>query len=371
MTLPSHESWMKRALALAERGRSSVSPNPMVGACIVSKGKLVGSGFHEKFGGPHAEPNALAQAGVKARGATLYVTLEPCATWQKTPPCAPLILEKGIREVVIGCLDPNPLNRGKGVRFLRKRGIAVKVGVLETEARKLNEGFLKHITQKRPFVTLKMAQTLDGKIATRAGLSRWISSAPSRQFVHELRARHDAVLVGKNTFFQDDPRLTVPKTSRSLVFGKPWKIVMTDARGWSPQARVFEESRLTILVFLEKDLAKIVKKAEAQTGTLMLLPLKGKRCRIDVWELLKKLASLGVTQLLVEGGGELAWSFLEAGCVDRAYWIVAPKIFGGRDAKTSVEGLGVKTPDQAFLFKTDAVTRSGDDWIFEGSFQKK
>jgi diaminohydroxyphosphoribosylaminopyrimidine deaminase / 5-amino-6-(5-phosphoribosylamino)uracil reductase len=371
MTLPLHEVWMKRALALAEKGRFSVSPNPMVGACVVSKGKLVGSGFHEKFGGPHAEPNALARAGKKSKGATLYVTLEPCATWQKTPPCAPLIKKSGIREVVIGCLDPNPLNRGKGVRFLREQGITVTTGVLEGEARTQNEGFFKTMIEKRPFVTLKMAQTLDGKIATREGLSRWISSPPSREFVHKLRAGHDAILIGKNTFSQDDPQLAVPKGSRSLAAGKPWKVVMVSARGWAPKARIFEDPRLTILVFPEKDLKTVVKKAEAQKGTSMLLPVKEKRGRIQIRELLKKLMTLGITKLLVEGGGELAWSFLEAGCVDRAFWILAPKVFGGRDAKTSMEGLGVRTPDQAFSFKTAKVTRSGDDWIFEGSFYKR
>jgi len=371
MALPSHEFWMRRAFVLAEKGRFRVSPNPMVGACVVANGKLIGSGYHEKFGGPHAEPNALAEAGEKARGATLYVTLEPCATWQKTPPCAPHIKEKGIKKVVIGCLDPNPLNRGQGVRFLRKHGIEVQIGVLEDEIRQQNEGFFKAMTAKRPFVTLKMAQTLDGKIATREGLSRWISSPPSREFVHKLRANHDAVLVGKNTFFQDDPRLIVPGGSRSLAAGKPWKIVMTSARGWSPQARVFKDSRLTILVFPEKGLKAIVKKAEVQNGTLMLLPVKEKHGRIEVRELLQKLVHLGVNRLLVEGGGELAWSFLEAGCVDRAYWILAPKVFGGRDAKTSVEGMGVKTPSQAFLFKTAKAMRSGDDWIFEGAFHKK
>ncbi|MFA5159391.1 MAG: bifunctional diaminohydroxyphosphoribosylaminopyrimidine deaminase/5-amino-6-(5-phosphoribosylamino)uracil reductase RibD [Candidatus Omnitrophota bacterium] len=371
MTLPLHEVWMKKALALAEKGRFSVSPNPMVGACVVSKGKLVGSGFHERFGGPHAEPNALAKAGKKARGATLYVTLEPCATWQKTPPCASHIKEKGIRKVVIGCLDPNPLNHGKGVRFLRRQGIVVKTGILGDEVRKQNKGFFKCMAAKRPFVTLKMAQTLDGKIATREGLSRWISSPSSREFVHKLRANHDAVLVGKNTFYQDDPRLTVPKGSRSLAAGKPWKIVMISARGWFSKARIFKDNRLTVLVFPEKDLKTVVRKAGTQKRTLMLLPVKEKHGRIEIGELLKKLAFLGITKLLVEGGGELAWSFLEAGCVDRAFWILAPKIFGGRNAKTSVEGLGVKIPDQAFLFKTAKVTCSGDDWIFEGEFQKK
>ena len=371
MIRPPHERWMKRALALAEKGRFSVSPNPMVGACVVSKGKLVGSGFHERFGGPHAEPNALAKAGKKARGATLYVTLEPCATWQKTPPCAPLIKEKGINEVVIGCLDPNPLNRGKGVKFLREQGISVIVGVLENEVRRQNEGFFKYMTEKRPFVMLKMAQTLDGKIATREGLSRWISSVPSRHFVHRMRAAYDAVLVGKNTFYQDDPRLTVPPKSKSLVAGKPWKVVMASAKGWSPTARIFSDDRLTILVFPEKDLRAMVKKASSRKGKRMLLPVKEKQGRIDVRELLRKLASLGVMRLLVEGGGELAWSLLEAGCVDRACWILAPKIFGGRTAKTSVEGGGVGNPDQAFVFHVEKVTRSAEDWIFEGVFKKK
>jgi diaminohydroxyphosphoribosylaminopyrimidine deaminase/5-amino-6-(5-phosphoribosylamino)uracil reductase len=370
MTFPQHEFWMKRALALAEKGRFGVTPNPMVGACVVLNGKLVGSGFHEKFGASHAEPNALARAGKKAKGATLYVTLEPCATWQKTPPCAPHIKKKGIREVVIGCLDPNPLNCGKGVRFLRKNGIVVTTGVLEREVRKQNEGFFKCMTEKRPFVTLKMAQTLDGKIATNKGLSRWISSPSSREFVHRLRARQDAVLVGKNTFYLDDPRLTVPKNSRSLASGKPWKIVMVSAAEWPRKARIFEDERLTILTFPEKDLGAVAKKAETQKSSVMLLPVKEKRGRIEVRDLLEKLAAIGVTRLLIEGGGELAWSFLEAGCVDRAYWIVAPKIFGGRDAKTSVEGLGVGTPDQAFCFIPEKLTRSGDDWIFQGHFTK-
>ncbi|MFH0984031.1 MAG: bifunctional diaminohydroxyphosphoribosylaminopyrimidine deaminase/5-amino-6-(5-phosphoribosylamino)uracil reductase RibD [Candidatus Omnitrophota bacterium] len=362
---------MRRALSLAEKGRFYVSPNPMVGACVVFGGKLVGYGFHEKFGEAHAEPNALARAGKKARGATLYVTLEPCATWQKTPPCVTKIKENGIKRVVIGCLDPNPMNRGKGVRFLRQQGITVTVGVLENEVRRQNEGFFKYMTQKRPFVTLKMAQTLDGKIATRQGLSRWISSPPSREFVHKLRAEHEAVLVGKNTFYQDDPRLTVPRGSRSLAAGKPWKIVVVSAKGWSSKARIFEDDRLTILVFPEKDLKTIVRRSENQKGTLMLLPVMEKQGRVGVRELLRKLAALGVTKLLVEGGGEWAWSFLAAGCVDRAFWILSPKIFGGRRAKTSVEGLGVGAPHEAFSFKTSGVTQSGDDWIFEGTIHKK
>lgn len=371
MLHPPDETWMAFALRLAEKGRFTVAPNPMVGACVISKGKLVGSGYHQQFGGLHAEPQALSMAGRKARGATLYVTLEPCATWQKTPPCAPLIKEKGIRKVVIGCLDPNPLNHGRGVRFLRRQGISVTVGVLAEQVQKQNEGFLKYITEKRPFVTLKMAQTLDGKVATREGLSRWISSPSSRKFVHRLRSEHDAVLVGKNTFYNDDPRLTVPKNARSLTAGKPWKIVMVSDKGWSPQARILEDDRLTLFVVAARHLKTIFQRMKMQKGTAMLLPIQEKNGRLDIRELLYRLTLLGVTKLLVEGGGELAWSFLEAGCVDRAYWIMAPKIFGGRTAKTAVEGVGVKTPRQAFPFKTEKVTCSGEDWIFQGNFKKK
>ncbi|HOW59696.1 MAG TPA: bifunctional diaminohydroxyphosphoribosylaminopyrimidine deaminase/5-amino-6-(5-phosphoribosylamino)uracil reductase RibD [Candidatus Omnitrophota bacterium] len=371
MSRPQDEKWMRWALALAAKGRFTVSPNPMVGACVVLNGKLVGSGYHEKFGGSHAEPHALLKAGEKSKGATLYVTLEPCATWQKTPPCAPLIKEKGIKEVVIGLLDPNPLNHGKGVRYLREQGIAVRCGILGDEVKKQNEGFLKYISEKRPFVTLKMAQTLDGKIATREGLSRWISSPPSREFVHRLRAEHDAVLVGKNTFYQDDPRLTVPKDSPALIAGKPWKVVMISGKGCPSKARVLRDDRLTILVFSEKHLKEICRNMNDRKGSVMFLPVKEKKGQLNVRELLEKLASMGITKLLVEGGGELAWSFLEGGCVDRVIWIVAPKIFGGRFAKTSVEGLGVRSPQKAFHFHAKNFLQSGGDWIFEGYLKKK
>ncbi len=362
---------MARALALAEKGRFSVSPNPKVGACVVLRGSLVGTGYHQVYGGPHAEPLALAKAGKRARGATLYVTLEPCATWQKTPPCVPLIERQGIRSVVIGCLDPNPLNRGKGVRYLRRAGISVTHGVLEKEVRKQNEGFFRFMTSGRPFVTLKMAQTLDGKIATKKGLSRWISSPSSRKFVHRLREDHDAILVGKNTFYLDDPRYTLPKGSRAFRAGKPWKVVLVSDKGWPERARIFRDHRLTLLVFSEKNLKGVMTRAGTRPGSSVLLPVKEAKGKISVPDLLKKLAGLGVTKLLVEGGGELAWSFLEAKCVDRAVWIVAPKIFGGRNAKTSVEGPGVRTPREAFIFNPESITQCGEDWVLQGNFQKR
>ncbi len=369
MLRSSHEAWMRFAIKLAEKGRSAVSPNPMVGACVVRCGRLISSGYHEKFGGPHAERYALEKAGHRARGATLYVTLEPCATWQKTPPCVPLIKEKGIREVVIGSLDPNPLNHGKGVRFLRKNNIRVTVGILSKAVQEQNEGFFKYITEKRPFVTLKMAQTLDGKIATHKGLSRWISCPKSRNFVHELRARHDAVLVGKNTFYKDNPRFTIRRNAKSLMSGKPWKVVVVSGgEDLSKQTRFFEDERLGVLVFPEDRTKDVLKNTASLKHSLAFLPVKSKKGKLNIPELLKKLASLGITTLLVEGGGELAWSFLETHCVDRLYWIIAPKIFGGRQSKTSVEGSGVDIPSKAFLCRDSRVFKLGDDWVWTGHF---
>lgn len=366
-----HERWMKTALALAAKGQYSTSPNPMVGACVVKGGRLIASGYHQEFGGPHAERIALERSGCGAKGATLYVTLEPCATWQKTPPCAPWIADKGIKQVVIGAEDPNPLNHKKGIRCLRERGVKVVTGILEDEVKKQNEGFFKMMTAKRPFVTLKMAETLDGKIATREGLSRWISSLRSRKFVHQLRTMHDAVLVGKNTFYTDDPRIAVTPKAKCLAYGKPWRVVMVSEKGWSAKARIFRDDRLTVLVFPESKTKAILKVADKIRGHFALLPVKEAKGRISVPDLLRKLGSIGVTKLLVEGGGELAWSFIKNGCVDRAIWIIAPKIFGGRDSKTSVEGEGVGRPNQAYLFMAKKILRSGGDWILDGVFQKK
>ncbi len=366
-----HERWMKAALRLAAKGRHAVSPNPMVGACVVRNGRLVASGYHRKFVGPHAERIALEKAGRRAKGATLYVTLEPCSAWMKTPPCAPLIVERGIREVVIGSLDPNPLNCRKGVNYLEKHGVKIVTGILAGEAAKLNEGFYALMKNGRPFVTLKMAETLDGKIATREGRSRWISSPSSREYVHRLRTCHDAVLVGKHTFYQDNPRITVPANAKCLRSGKPWKIVVVSDEKIPKHPRLFEDSRLCVFVCPRAKIKKISCAMNKTGNSRVLLPVSEKNGRLDIREALKKLGGLGIATLLVEGGGEMAWSLIESGCVDRAIWIVAPQIFGGRDAKTSVEGAGVSDPSRAYSFRTEKVSRSGEDWIFEGTIKKK
>ncbi len=364
-----HEKWMRLALQLAEKGRCSVSPNPMVGACLVRGHRVVAEGYHEAFGGPHAEVLAIKRAGSRARGATLYVTLEPCSTWGKTPPCVAAIVRAGIRNVVIGSLDPNPKNHGRGVRALKKEGVRVRAGILSEEVKEQNNWFFKYVHAGLPYVTLKMAQSLDGKIATRTGASRWISSPLSRAFVHELRAGQDAILVGKNTLFKDDPYLSPRIKSGTLQPGKPWRVVLDPKFQVSLKARIFRGEQLTVVVVSEK----IKKGSEKKNGFYpgcALLPIREKRGRLDLGDLLKNLAALGIAKLLVEGGGELAWSLLEAGFVDKAYWIVAPKILGGRSAKTSVEGKGVLTPSQAIAGKIVKTFQSGEDLVIETEFGK-
>lgn len=353
-----HAEWMRQALALAEKGRFTTSPNPLVGACVVKKGRLIGSGYHKIYGGDHAEVTALKKAGRAAQGATLYVTLEPCATWGKTPPCADAILKSGVREVVIGSLDPNPKNRNKGIALLRKSGLRVTSGILSAEVRQQNDFFFKFMNERMPFVTLKMAQSLDGKIATKTGHSRWISSKPAREFVHRLRAEQDAILVGKNTLLQDNPKLS-PLDKRPRQ-GRPWRIALDPRGEVSRKARIFEGDQLTFLAVSKKH----VKKASA-----ILLPVSEKNGRLNLPELLRKLAALGVAKLLVEGGGELAWSLIEQKLVDKFYWIVAPKIIGGKNAKTSVEGEGVRFASDAFDCDITEIQKLGEDLLIEGTFR--
>jgi diaminohydroxyphosphoribosylaminopyrimidine deaminase/5-amino-6-(5-phosphoribosylamino)uracil reductase len=361
-----HSRWMERALFLAEKGRFTTSPNPMVGACLVKNGKLVGEGYHKIYGGDHAEIAALKQAGKKAKGASLYVTLEPCATWGKTPPCAAALLEAGVREVVIGSLDPNPKNRKKGVAALRQSGIRVTSGVLDAAVKKQNEAFFKFVTERMPFVTLKMAQSLDGKIATYTGHSRWISSKPAREFVHQLRAEQDAVLVGTQTLKADDPMLSPRRGNFERREGKPWRIALDPRFEISPRARIFNGDQLTVIAVSDK--ITLTKRFQNQKmASCMVLPVAEHKGRLQLPDLLRKLASLGVAKILVEGGGELAWSLVKENLVDKFYWIIAPKIIGGRSAKTSVEGDGVKLASQAFQGSFAAVRPLGEDLLLEGN----
>lgn len=355
------EYWMARALALAERGRGFASPNPMVGACVVKGNRLISDGFHQRFGGPHAELEAIRKTPHRTKGASLYVSLEPCSSFGKTPPCTQAIINAGIRRVVIGAIDPNPNHAGRAIQILKRNGIKVRAGVLAEEASKQNEAFFKWIRRGIPFVTLKMAESLDGKIATRTGRSRWISGRPARLWVHRLRSDSDGVLVGKNTVFLDHPRLTV---RAGIGAHQPWRIVL-DRRGeLSASERIFHQPGPVVLVCGERFLKRALRKFEKTPVTF--LTVHQRRGRLDLRELLGRLGRLGLTSLLIEGGGETAWHFLEAGLVDKIDWIIAPKLIGGRTAKTSVEGEGILNPNRAWRVQNIQIQPLGADFLFEG-----
>lgn len=357
------EKWMSEALQLAEKARGRTSPNPLVGAVVVKKGEIVGKGYHACLGGPHAEAVALQRAGARARGSTLYVTLEPCATWGRTPPCVDAVIASRLRRVIIGSTDPNPKNHRAGIAKLRKAGIETRWGILSDRAEKQNEAFFKRMQTGIPFITLKMAQSLDGKIAVRNGRSRWISSKASRAFVHRLRQEVDAILVGKNTALVDNPRLAGLNGSR-----RPWRVVLDTDLELKPSARLFRGGQLTLVAVSEKKLIRLTR-ISASRGC-MFLPVPERASRLELQFLLRRLAELGVNHLLVEGGGELAWSLIEQGLVDRLIWIVAPKIIGGRESKTSVEGKGVRLPRMAVGVRWEKVYPLGPDWVFETCLQE-
>ena len=308
-----HEAFMRRALELAEQGTGYTRPNPLVGAVIAKGGEVIAEGYHARYGGPHAEAVALERAGEAARGADLYVNLEPCSHWGKTPPCVDRIIAAGIRRVFIATRDPNPLVNGKGVEKLRAAGIEVVEGVLRKEAERLNEIFFYWIKMKRPFVALKLAMSLDGKIATRSGDSRWITGEGARRRVHELRRRHAAVLVGINTVLADDPELTV----REVEGPQPLRIVL-DSRGRVPlSARVLAGEART-LVATTAAMPEERERALLERG-VEVWRLPAREGRVDLVALLARLAGEEIDSLLVEGGGEVAWSFLAQGLVQKLY----------------------------------------------------
>ena len=360
-----HEFFMRKVLELAEKGRLTTSPNPMVGALIVKKGKIIASAYHTRPGGLHAEAIALKRAGKKAKGASLYVNMEPCCHLGRTPPCAKAIIKSGIREVYFSMIDPNPLNNGKGKRELEKNGISVKIGILSKEASSLNEVFIKYVTKNMPFVTIKAAESLDGKIATKTMDSKWITTDVSRDYSHRLRSEMDAVLVGVNTIIRDDPVLTSRRNK------SPIKIVL-DSNLRAPEgANIFskESPSLNIVAILRKSLKdrRILKKAEKfnQKG-ILVIACPGKNNRIDLAWLLKELAELEISRLLVEGGGDTISGFLEQGLADRVLFFIAPKIIGGRGAITSVEGKGADNVSQAIRLKDVKVEMIGEDILVSG-----
>jgi diaminohydroxyphosphoribosylaminopyrimidine deaminase / 5-amino-6-(5-phosphoribosylamino)uracil reductase len=332
---PQDERFMRRALALARLGLGKTSPNPSVGAVLIRKRRIVAKGRTAQAGGPHAEVFALRNR--KAKGATLYVTMEPCSTWGRTPPCTEAIIATGVKRVVVAARDPNPKHNGRGLAVLRRAGIHVEVGLLSDEATALNEAFNKWITTGIPFVVAKAAMSLDGKIATHTGDSKWITSEAARREAHRLRADVDAIMVGANTVIRDNPQLTV----RHGVRGKqPWRVVI-DGRGRCPcTARLFTDAhrQRTIVLTTSRSPASW-RKGLGQSGVHILV-IKGSSGHLNLRTALSALGKMDITSLLVEGGGELLGSLFDSRLVDKVALFYAPIIIGGRDAVTAVGGKG-------------------------------
>jgi diaminohydroxyphosphoribosylaminopyrimidine deaminase/5-amino-6-(5-phosphoribosylamino)uracil reductase len=354
-----NRKFMQRALDLARLGIGRTRPNPLVGAVLVKDNKIVGEGYHRQFGGPHAEINALDMAKDAAKDSTLYVTLEPCSHHGKTPPCCDAIVESGVKRVVCAIRDPNPLVAGKGIAYLKSKGVDVSVGILANEASELNEIFLHFIKTKKPFVILKTAMSLDGKIATRTGESRWISSPQSRQQVHQLRNQVAAVVVGVNTVLKDDPVLTT-----RLAEGKginPLRIVL-DTTGRTPlDARLFKsiDEAPLLIVSTNRISPSRVQAYERAGAEVWIMETTGHTEMIH--RFLTDLGERQVDSLLVEGGGTVAESFVTANAVDKYIGYIAPMIIGGEQAPTPVEGSGFSRLSQALRFSHVATSDSGGD----------
>ncbi len=355
---------MRRALALAKRGYGTTSPNPMVGAVLVKGGKIIGQGWHRRAGEPHAEIEALRDAerrGNSPKGSTLYVTLEPCCTHGRTPPCTGAIKAAGIKRVVVAAKDPNPKHAGRGFRILRRVGIEVAHGVLAEDVTRLNEAFNHWIVQRTPFVTVKAAMTLDGKIATASGESKWITGDKARAEGMRLRTGADAILVGVNTVLADDPSLTVRQGPGSKVQGSRLRRIVLDSHARTLlTAKVVNDefAGLTTIVVGKGAPAKRVA-ALAERVNVWIAPLRGGR--INLRWVLKKLGGENVTSLLVEGGGEVNASFLLGGCAQRVAFFYAPKILGGRDSRKAVGGEGARSLNEILNLRDVEWRRMGED----------
>jgi diaminohydroxyphosphoribosylaminopyrimidine deaminase/5-amino-6-(5-phosphoribosylamino)uracil reductase len=355
---------MRLALRLAARGMGYTSPNPMVGAVVVRDGEVVGKGYHRQAGGHHAEIHALGDAGELARGAVLYVTLEPCNHQGRTPPCTEAILRSGLSRVVVGCRDPNPRVSGGGVAFLRGHGLQVVVGVLEERCRRLNEAFIKHVTTGLPLVVAKVAASFDGKIASCTGDSRWISNEASRRFVHRLRRTVDAILVGVGTVIADNPGLTSRLSGRKRR--NPLRIILdTNLRTPLDSRVVTEADEALTLIATGPEPPRPRKMALERRGVEVLpLPLDG--ARVSLKALLRKLGRRDITSLMVEGGAKVHGAFFHAGLVDKIYFFFAPKIIGGNRAVPMVGGPGSERITGALGVRRVRLRRFGDDIMIEG-----
>jgi diaminohydroxyphosphoribosylaminopyrimidine deaminase/5-amino-6-(5-phosphoribosylamino)uracil reductase len=359
--------WVAQTLALAALGEGRTSPNPRVGCILVRDGQIVGRGYHRALGEPHAEAVAIADAGDKARGATLYVNLEPCAHQGRTPPCVDLIVRSGVRRVVASMGDPNPLVDGRGFALLREAGIEVDVGHLAPAARRLNEPFLHWNRLRVPLVTLKAALSLDGRLAAEGGFSKWITGEPARRFAHRLRLRHDALLVGAGTVRRDDPRLTV-RLGGSLSVRR--RIVLSASLDMDPASAIFDSAHHSCppTRIYTTDAAS-VRRREKFAGRAEIVPVGMTRKRLDLRTVLLDLAGLDVQSLLVEGGGETYSAFLEAGIADRGALFFSNKLIGNDGSTPMLAGPAVREPSLGWRLEQSDLLPLGRDFLLLGSFK--
>ncbi len=364
------EYYMRLCLSLAKKGRGRTSPNPIVGAVVVKDDKIIGKGYHKKAGLPHAEAIAISKAGSDAEGAALYVSLEPCChSNKKTPPCTKKIIESKIKKVVIGMIDPNPLVSGKGIEELLASNIEVKAGVLEHEAKKINESFVKYIKIKTPFVILKIAESLDGKIATNTGESKWITGEKAREYAHRLRDEVDAVMVGIGTVLRDNPSLTTRLKNKK---GKdPIRVVVDSNLQIDISSKILtQRSDAKTIIAASKSASKNKIEKIKKTGAEIIL-LKTKDGKIPLTQLMKELGKREITSLMIEGGSEVAASALKEGVVDKVVFFIAPKIITGREAKPSIGGEGISKLKDALMLKDVSVKRAGEDIMVEGYVRRQ
>ena len=364
------EQYMRRAIELAKQGEGHTSPNPMVGCVVVKDGEIISEGYHEKYGEYHAERNALLKCGEEARGAELYVTLEPCCHYGKTPPCTEIIMEKGIKKVYVGSMDNNPLVGGKGVQILRDHGIEVETGILEAECRAMNEVFFHFMETKRPYVIMKYAMTLDGKIACATGDSKWVTGEEARRYVHHLRKKYMGIMAGIGTVLEDDPMLNC----RIEDGVDPIRIICDSELRIPLDCQLVETAKdIPLIVACREDLIceeSQKEKAEAlQKAGTTIIATSGTN-GVNLEELLEKLGEQGIDSILLECGGTLNASMLEAGLVDKVYAHIAGKLVGGKDAKSPVEGVGIAYMKDAVQLCDMQVEKIGEDICISGHVRK-
>lgn len=368
-------SFMRQALHLAEQGRGQTTPNPMVGAVLVKQGRIIGKGYHREVGGPHAEIIALHQAGPQARGSTLYVTLEPCChTNKRTPPCVPALIQSHINRIVVAMRDPNPRVHGRGIRHLKRKGIAVEVGCLAREAQRLNEFYLHWIRTGRPFVILKAAMTVDGKIATALGKSKWITEKRARQHVHQMRSQVDAIMVGIGTVLKDDPRLSAriwrdPK--RNSKVRQPIRVIMDSRLRIPLTAQVLRgtiEQPTIVATTRQAPKTKIQHLKNKGIGVFIFPLANG---QVSFAACLRRLGRIGMTSVLLEGGSALNASALKRRMVEKVMLYISPKLLGGQDAKSLIGARSPRSLAAALPIMDMKIRSLGKDYLLIGSLRKR